>query len=106
MKLFRVIILYGLIGSQANHACEGCLDGLASPRGLAIVATVYAAAQAISNFMWAFRWSKHTDCSEETSLTIQEWGGLTASIENLALGVLIPVIVYLHQQNQRQADEI
>ncbi len=69
------------------------------------MATVYAASQAISNFMWSFRWSVHTNISNETSAVIQEWGGLTAAIENLALGVVIPVMVYLHQQKALMATE-
>ena len=77
--------------SQSNATC---LAGLASPKGAMIVAVVYGFSQGISNFLWSFRWNKHTSVSDETSAKIQEWGGVTASIENFALGVLVPILIW------------
>lgn len=99
-KSLRIFLLSAIILMSSDFgllACEGsCLAGLSSPKGLIIVGSVYAITSGISNFLWAFRWSKHTDVSDETSATIQEWGGITAAIENWILGFMIPLMGYMY----------
>lgn len=83
----------------ADQQDESCLVGLATPSGLIIVGSVYAITSGISNFLWAFRWNKHTSVSDETSAKIQEWAGITAAIENWILGFMIPLMGYLYLAN-------
>jgi hypothetical protein len=91
------------------HACgeNSCLSGLASPKGVAVVGLVYGITSGVSNFLWAFDWEKHSGVDSKTKATIQEWGGITAAIENWILGFTIPLMVYLHTaQNPVEAEKI
>ena len=92
-----VVFMCALPAVQAENTF---LKALASPKGVMVVSVVYCASQAISNFIWAFNWAKHTDMDPDTAVTLQEWGGLTASMESFLLGVVVPIMVWEYTQNQ------
>jgi hypothetical protein len=94
-----IIVLH----SHNSMACDRMMKGLTSSKGLAAVGLVYGATSAVSNFIWAFNWAKHTNMDPDSASTLQEWGGISAAIENILLGVFIPLAIYELQKLQPPA---
>ncbi len=92
------IFSFVLLMSLGSNLYAWDLSGLATPKSLAIIATTYGLSTAVSNFLWAFRWNKHAGVSDETSAKIQEAGGISAAIECLILGFMIPLIAYQYRK--------
>ena len=95
MKCFVLMAL--ILSSQLN---ADCFDGLASTKGIAVVAITYGITETISNFLSGFNWKRHANVSEETHEDLQEAGGLIAAFANLILGVTIPIMIWAHQRPQ------
>jgi hypothetical protein len=95
----NVIFACKLLAKTAKNG----LDKLASPSGAVAVASTLAILSALSDFFWAFNWQKHTGCSQDTHDNLQEWGGLTAAMECVALGLAIPVGVYVYKRKAAPA---
>ncbi len=96
-KIPLLLVILVLINSSFVSA--NCVSSMASLKGATIVALVYGATSAIGNFLWVFRWSKHTSASEETSAQIQEAGGIIAAIASAFLGIVVPSLIYVYQKN-------
>ncbi len=80
--------------SQMNADTPHCFKVLATSRAVAIVAVVAGGLSFLTNFTWAFNWAKHAGLSADDSATIQEIGGISASLVSLILCMIIPVMAY------------
>jgi hypothetical protein len=76
------------------------LDALGTPKGAAIVGSIYSIALGISSIMWGFDWSKYLGTSESTKILLQEIGCFGTGIECIIFGVLIPVMLYEYNKNK------
>lgn len=90
----KIIALAFFLGFSFQVSAVNICQKLANPRGVAITTLIYGTLSAISNFMWAFNWQGHMGMSAELSAKLQEMGGLSASAENIILGVFVPALVW------------
>lgn len=77
---------------------------LSTPTGITTIAVVYSAAQGVTNFIWAFNWTR-LGIDLETALKISEGGGISTAGLCWLFGVSLPVIVYIWQKRHPDEEE-
>lgn len=105
-RLFLLGVAISMSSSAGLLAAHPAIEAPSSPKGVAAVGFTYAITSAVSNFLWSFRWNKHAGASDETNAQIQEAGGISASVENVILGLIIPVWVYCYLQRHPTTEPV
>ncbi len=100
LRLCLSLCIY--LGLQSPAQGGRCMQRLASQKGVAITAIVYAGAAGISSLLWAIDFHQHFGMREDISHSINEWGGITAGIESIVLAMIIPIWAYEYIKHHPQ----
>lgn len=82
-------------------ALQAILDALGTPKGAAIVGSIYSISLGISSLFWGFDWTKYAGTSDDTRILLQEIGCFSTSAECIFFGVLIPLMLYEYNKNKK-----
>lgn len=90
----RLAGYFELIPKKLGDGKNYIFKKISTPTGTTIIAVVYSGAQAVTNFGWAFNWTR-LGIDATTALKISEGFGIATAGLCVALGVMVPVVVFI-----------
>ncbi len=92
----RVFLLSAALLLSPNLSANRFLDGLFSPLGALIIASIANFGNGVGNFIGGFRWNKRAGATDEVNAQVQEAGWLLCSAISFVLTGAIPLWAYLY----------
>lgn len=101
-RYYQILTLSMILLLAPSASANRFLEGLFSPLGGIVIATIANFGLGVGNFIGGFRWDRRAGLSSERSLEIQESGWLLCSAISFVLTGAVPLWAYFYSLRHPQ----